>query len=121
MAKTKDMDDEQMFMEAVESAMASKSPEEAEPEQAEEPEPEQAEEPEPEQAPEEGVDEDTEKEDQMVEMAKELFMAIFGSEFDPETEDHAMLMEQIVEKMGDPEYADLNPNQFALKMFRDME
>ena len=53
--------------------------------------------------------------------AEELFMVIFGVEFDPESEDHAMLMEQIAEKMADEDYADLNPNQFALKMFREME
>ena len=92
MADKKEMDDAQMFIDAVEDA-ASAPPEEA-----------------PEEAPED-----------LMQKAEELFMVIFGVEFDPESEDHAMLMEQIAEKMADEDYADLNPNQFALKMFREME
>ena len=110
-----------MFMEAIEEALdleeapVVEAPEEAPVVEAPEEAPVvEAPEEEFEEVPEEDLEEDIKK-------AEELFIVIFGTEFDPDSENHVMLMAQITEKMADPEYEGLDPNQFALKMFREME
>jgi hypothetical protein len=109
----KHMEEAPMFMEAIEEALElEEAPVVEAPEEA--PVVEAPEEEEFEEVPEEDLEEDIKK-------AEELFIVIFGTEFDPDSENHVMLMAQITEKMADPEYEGLDPNQFALKMFREME
>ena len=111
--KKKGMEEDPMFMEAIEAALA---PEEAPVAEAPEEFPVA-------EAPEEVPEEELEEapEEDIIRKAEELFIVIFGTEFNPDSENHVMLMEQIAENMADPEYGELNPNQFALKMFREME
>ena len=119
--KKKGMEEDPMFMEAIEAALApeeapvAEAPEEFPVAEAPEEVPEEVPEEELEEAPEEVSEED------IIRKAEELFIVIFGTEFNPDSENHVMLMEQIAENMADPEYGELNPNQFALKMFREME
>ena len=103
------MGDEQMFTEAIEAALAAPASEEVPVEI-------------PEEVPVDEVEEAPEEEfEGESRAAEELFVVVFGLAFNPESENHQTMMEQVVEKMADPEYQGLNSNQFALKMFRDTE
>tara|TARA_R100000734_G_C3283417_1_gene76589 strand:+ start:89 stop:391 length:303 start_codon:yes stop_codon:yes gene_type:complete len=58
--------------------------------------------------------------EEMGEKQADLYMAVYGEEYNPESEEQRPMMEQIVAKMQEPDYAKLNPTQFALKMLREM-
>jgi|TARA_R100001126_G_C4785722_1_gene129357 hypothetical protein len=58
--------------------------------------------------------------EEMEEKQADLYMAVYGEEYNPESEEQRPMMEQIVAKMQEPDYAELNPTQFALKMLREM-